>query len=83
MVLIVPLLIVSTAVLATALVHHLEFVSVIMDGLVRIAHLNCATDVLVTVLAPVTVVAFVIFLGRGRIVLFALVSTAAVATELV
>ena len=73
MVLIVPLLIVSTAVLATALVHHLEFVSVIMDGLVRIAHLNCATYVLVTVLAPVTVVAFVIFLGRDMIVLFALV----------
>jgi hypothetical protein len=73
----------STTVLATALATHLDFVSVTTAGLVWIAQYHYAAGALVTVLARVTAIAFVISLGLGRIVPFACVLMVAAAMELV
>jgi hypothetical protein len=72
-----------TTVLATALATHLDFVSVTTAGLVWIAQYQYAAGALVTVLASVIVIAFVISLGLGRIVPLACVFMVAAATELV
>jgi hypothetical protein len=71
-----------TTVLATALAHNLDCVFAILAGQALIALWSCASGALVTVLASVTGVAFVIFHGLGQIVLFKCVRMTAVAMEL-